>query len=283
MNRARNGGTLPERMRGFIDLHCHWIANIDDGVRAPDLGVKLLRGLHALGFSTVVATPHMRPGMFDNDRPMLEAAFANMAAPLARAREEGTALPEVHLSSEHWFDDTVYERLRAGQGLPYPSFAPAPAAPASATQWAPPPKKRGVLVEFTPERLPINGHRLFFGLHRAGLFPVIAHPERYQPVWKSTESLEPYVQAGAHLLLDLCSLVGKYGRAAQRSAEQLLDEGAYLAACTDAHKPEDLDAVGLAIERLKKMAGQEGVDELLVDGPRQILHLPSGAHGEKRA
>jgi protein-tyrosine phosphatase len=244
-------------VNGFIDLHCHWVASIDDGVRSPEAGLALLRGLRGVGFDVVVATPHMRPGMFDNDRAMLTAAFDAMKGPLAGAG----AMPEVHLASEHWFDDTVFERLRAGQGLPYPSFTAG--------------KKAGILIEFAPERFPLNAHRRFFDLHRAGLFPVIAHPERYQPVWSDPGSLKPFVEAGAHLLMDVCSLVGKYGKAAQKAAEALFDDGAYLAACSDAHKPEDVDEVGRAIDRLRKIGGDESVEQLLVDGPRAILHRPA--------
>src|SRR5262245_30691739 len=76
----------------------------------------MLERLHTLGFSTVVATPHMRPGMFDNRRDDLVRAFERMQ-PMLEAREN---LPEVGLSSEHYFDDVVYERLVAGEGLPYP-------------------------------------------------------------------------------------------------------------------------------------------------------------------
>ena len=247
-------------MPGFVDLHCHWVAAIDDGVRAPDAGVALLRALRAVGFDTVVATPHMRPGMFDNDRASLTAAFDAMRPHLAAAGD----VPEVHLASEHWFDDVVFERLRTGQGLPYPSFDPTK-------------KKRGVLVEFAPERFPFNAHRRFFDLHKAGLFPVVAHPERYQPVWSDILTLKPFVEAGAHLLLDVCSLVGKYGKAAQKAAESLLDEDAYLAACSDAHKPEDVEVVARAIERLRKLGGDDTVEQLLVHGPRAILNQPSSS------
>ena len=41
--------------------------SIDDGARTPEDGLAMLRGCSSAGFSTVVATPHMRPGMFDND------------------------------------------------------------------------------------------------------------------------------------------------------------------------------------------------------------------------
>ena len=244
-------------MRGFIDLHSHWIAQIDDGVRSPESGIALLRGLFSAGFSTVVATPHMRPGMFDNDRAGLIAAFAAMEPVVAAARKDGGApLPEVHLASEHFFDEVVFERLKRGEGLTYPGG-------------------QALLVEFPPQAFPARIQHRFFDLRRFGITPVLAHPERYQPVWEDDACLDPLLDAGAHLLLDACSLVGKYGRNAQRAAEKLLEEEAYEAACSDAHKPEDVEGpqgVRKAIERLEVLAGKGEANRLLSDGPRAILN-----------
>src|SRR5579862_9514452 len=64
--------STPFEMAGFIDLHCHWVAAIDDGARTFEQGLDMLRRLQSAGFAKVVATPHMRPGMFDNDKAMLE-------------------------------------------------------------------------------------------------------------------------------------------------------------------------------------------------------------------
>jgi protein-tyrosine phosphatase len=264
-------------MRGFVDLHSHWIANIDDGCRSPEAGVALLKGLHAAGFDVVVATPHMRPGMFDNDRSALLAAFDAMKPHLA---EPG--LPEVHLSSEHFLNDVVFDRLRSGQALPYPRLAPAPAgaghtlAPARAGDTLAPARAgdggRAALVEFPPEAFPLRIEARFSDLRRHKLTPVLAHPERYRPVWNDDACLDPLLDTGAHLLLDIGAIVGRYGRAAQRAAEKLLDEDAYEAACSDAHKPEDAEWVVRAIERLENLAGKDEARRLLVDGPRRILN-----------
>jgi protein-tyrosine phosphatase len=255
---ARAGGVSTLVVRGFVDLHCHWIAGIDDGAKTVEASLAMLRGLKRAGFDTVMATPHMRPGMFDNDRPALEAAFEAMGPYLAA--EAG--LPEVLLSSEHWFDEIVFARLLAGDGLPYPS-APGGSAPA----------KRGVLVELPPQVFPPRLERRFFDLSRAGLRPVLAHPERYAPVWKDDRCLDPLLDAGACLLLDVCALVGKYGRASQKAAEKLLDDEAYEAACSDAHRPEDTDVVAEAIVQLTKQVGAEETERLLGSGPRGILGL----------
>jgi protein-tyrosine phosphatase len=53
-------------VRGFVDLHCHWIAGIDDGAPSEAEGVAMLKALNSAGFDRVIATPHMRVGMFDN-------------------------------------------------------------------------------------------------------------------------------------------------------------------------------------------------------------------------
>lgn len=235
-------------MRGYVDLHSHWVAGIDDGVRNTDEGIALVRALYAAGFSTVVATPHMRPGMFDNDKAALTAAYDRTRA----AFPSGVELPETHLASEHFFDDIVFGRLIRGEGLPYPGG-------------------RSVLIELSPQAFPAFLQHRLFDVKRAGLRVVIAHPERYQPVWKDITCLEPLLDAGVRLLLDLCALVGKYGRASQRAAEELLEEEAYDAACSDAHKPADVVDVERAIERLQALSGKESVTRLLVDGPKRVL------------
>ena len=238
-------------MRGLVDLHCHWIAAIDDGARTAGEGIEMLQGLHDLGFDEVVATPHMRPGMFDNDRAALERAFASMKDTLAAAPAR---LPAVHLASEHFFDDVVYGRLIHGEALPYPGG-------------------KSVLVEFGAGAFPVRAQHRLFDLRRAGLSPVIAHPERYEPVWKDDSCLDPLLDAGALLLLDVCALVGKYGRAPQRAAEKLLEDDAYEAACSDAHRPGDVEQVASGIERLLVLVGEVETKRLLSDGPRTIARI----------
>lgn len=258
-------------MRGFIDLHCHWIAQIDDGARTPEEGIAILRGLRKAGFDLVVATPHMRPGMFDNDKRALERAFAAMCPELV-GRDD---LPDVHLSSEHFLDDVVFGRLMHGQGLPYPSLSEGEAAAGRQP-------KRGVLVELSPNGFPPQLQHRLFDLGRAGLRPVLAHPERYQPVWKDDACLDPLLDAGACLLLDVCALVGKYGRVPRRAAEKLLDEDAYEAACSDAHRPDDVAVVAEAIEALERRVGAKEAERLLRDGPRKILGLSTEAATPRR-
>lgn len=235
-------------MRGFIDLHCHWIAGIDDGARTPEDGVAMLRALKQAGFDFVVATPHMRPALFDNAKIDLANAF-NAMGPLL----SGSDLPNVALSSEHFFDDQVFARLLAGEGLPYPGG-------------------KAVLVEFPNEAFPAKVADRFFDLRVRRLRPVLAHPERYHPVWKDVHALDPLLDGGAVLLLDVAALAGKYGSAPERAARKLLDAGYYEAACSDAHRVADVGAVAEGITRLEELAGIEEARYLLSEGPAAIMN-----------
>jgi protein-tyrosine phosphatase len=235
-------------MPGFVDLHCHWIPGVDDGAPTLEAAQGILAGLAGLGFERVVATPHMRPGMFDNAAAGLRASFEAADASLALT----PGLPARALSSEHFFDDIVFRRLLAGEGLPYPGGA-------------------AVLLEFYSNDFPPRIDQLLSQLRRQGLTPVIAHPERYQPIWKRPEVLERLLDLGAVALLDIAALAGKYGRHPQRSAERLLDAGMYHAACSDAHRPEDVAAVAAGIAVVRRRYGEEELALLLREGPLEIL------------
>lgn len=235
-------------MSGYIDLHCHWVAGIDDGADTPRDSVEMLRALRDVGFATVMATPHMRTGMFDNTREDLENAYRATLDSIGECDD----LPEVGLSSEHHLDDVVFQRLIAGDGLPYPPG-------------------RAALIEFPNERFPLRCGERMFELRCKRIRPVLAHPERYRPVWADIEALDPLLDGGTVLLLDVAALVGKYGRKPESCAKKLLDAGYYYAACSDAHRTSDADDVEKGIERLQRLVGEEEAMFMLSDGPRNIL------------
>lgn len=233
---------------GYIDLHCHWVADVDDGARSVAESEAMLEALRDVGFAKVVATPHMRTGMFDNRRDDITAAYARTVAALDHRDD----LPALGLASEHHLDDLVFTQLIAGEGLPYPGG-------------------HAALIEFPNERFPLAHAERLFELRVKRIRPVLAHPERYRPVWEDITVLDRLLDGGTVLLLDVAALVGKYGRAAKRCAHELLEAGYYYAACSDAHRPSDAREVDKGIARLEKVMGREEALFLLRDGPAQIL------------
>jgi protein-tyrosine phosphatase len=234
-------------LSGLCDLHCHYLPQVDDGVRSSADGRALCLGLAQLGYTTIIATPHMRPGMFDNEKSQLTAAYEAFLAEAA-----GAGLPETGLAAEHFYDDVFFERLERGEILAYPGG-------------------HAALVEFANDRLPLRVEHGFFRMQVRGVRPVLAHPERYSPLWKSDEPLRTSIERGVLALLDVMALVGKYGQRPQRAAEAFLEDELYYAACTDTHRPADLELIAKAIERLITLSGAEVATRLLAEHPRRIL------------
>lgn len=252
----------------FVDLHCHWLPGIDDGARTLDEGLEMLRGLFSLGFVHVVATPHMRPGMFDNVKSDLVNKYQSVLetletsfGPLSSNANPTHGLPEVSLGSEHYFDDGVIAALRAGNGLPY-----ARGVQSGETRAA-----GGLLVEFHDLTPAAAIERQLFELQTLGYVPVIAHPERYRSVWEDPNRLGRLLDLGSTALLDVAAVVGKYGREAEKCSKKLLELGFYGAACSDAHRPSDLAAVARGMSWIRTEYGQEELDFLMAEAPAQLL------------
>lgn len=232
----------------FIDLHSHYVPGIDDGVETFEDGVALCQGLASLGYARAVATPHIRAGMFDNQPGDLRRAFDSF---VERARDE-PGMPELGLGAEHHCDSLFWGLFERGEHVTYPGGFCA-------------------LIELPYEALPPLLDEQLFRLSLKGVRAVLAHPERYVPLFKKTDPIDGLLDRGVAAQLDVMSLIGKYGRKARKAAERMLDEGTYTIACSDAHRSRDVRDVGKAIEALFKRAGDEEATLLLAENPRRLL------------
>ncbi|MFT3921763.1 MAG: hypothetical protein QM778_04450 [Myxococcales bacterium] len=235
-------------MSGFIDLHLHIVPSVDDGVRSLDESLAVCRGLKQLGFDHLVTTPHIRSGMFENRKASLTQAFQEF---LAHAAGQ-PGMPALSLSAEHHCDALFLELFQRGELLPYPGG-------------------RALLLEFANESLPLGIQDLAFKLRLKGLTPVVAHPERYVPLFKRTDPIDALLEQDVAFQLDLMALVGKYGRHARNAAERMLEEGVYAIAASDCHRPDDLARTQEALERLVQLVGKNEAQLLLADNPARLL------------
>ena len=142
---------------GPRDCHCHVIPGVDDGSRSTEESLAILRLLVAEGVRAVVATPHIRPGRFDNEPDDLRRRFDE----LQRERAARGLEVELLLGAEHWLDDALLERVAARQVL---AFGP----------------ERYVLFETTTgPHLPPRLMQIVHAMADAGYTPLCAHVERY--------------------------------------------------------------------------------------------------------
>jgi protein-tyrosine phosphatase len=239
---------------GFTDLHSHVLPGLDDGAQDLDTSRAMLGGLAALGFDTVVATPHQKASQF---LPELDAIRTAHAEVVAMAEAEDMAL-RLALAAENMWDDVFYRRAEIEE---IPSYDDGPA----------------FLLEFPlGPQLPVGVFELLFKLRMKGRLPVIAHPERYEPLWKD-ESLVDKLRRECALVIDLGAVAGYHGRKQGKVARAWLKKGLAHAVASDAHSIADVQVAAEGMAWIRKKLGQRELDRLLGDGPAQIL---AGEHPE---
>lgn len=232
----------------YVDLHSHVLAGIDDGAPDGATSLAMLRGLAAIGFDTVYATPHQRAGMFLPTSEAIAAAYR--AADEARAAA-GLSLT-LGLGAENMWDAVLHERLGAGT---VPSYGGGPA----------------FLVEVpVADVLPAGLAQRFFELGLAGRLPVLAHPERYPPHFDDVDAVAALGRSAA-LVVDLGAVAGYHGKPQGKLARRLLEEGVAHAVASDAHSTADVRAAAEGIAWIEKRLGKDAVRRLLDEHPRRIV------------
>jgi len=98
---------------------------------------------------------------------------------------------------------------------------------------------RAVLVEFPGWWLDVDGAVGLVAdaarnVERAGLVPILAHPERCPPVAADPASVRRLAEAGWPLCLNGPSLTGDHGETAERTAWRLLEDGVVSIVASDA-------------------------------------------------
>jgi protein-tyrosine phosphatase len=233
---------------GFVDLHSHVLPGLDDGAPDAETSLAMLRGLAEIGFEVVAATPHQRAGYFMPSAADIDAAHAATAGRIAGA---GLGL-RLALGVENMWDAAFFERLQTRTIAGYdggPAF----------------------LVELPVSgTLPVGVEQRLFDLALEGRLPVLAHPERYPPVYDDLAVAERLGQAAA-LLIDLGAVAGYHGKKQAKAARRMIEEGLAHAVASDVHSTADVRAAAEGMAWIEKRLGRAALVRLLDEVPRQIL------------
>jgi protein-tyrosine phosphatase len=95
---------------GLVDLHSHVLFGIDDGARTLADSLDLCRGLAALGYERITATPHQKAAQYLPSAEQISAAYAEVTTQAAAA---GIPLT-IGLAAENYWDDVFFGRWAEG-------------------------------------------------------------------------------------------------------------------------------------------------------------------------
>jgi protein-tyrosine phosphatase len=234
----------------MIDVHCHILPGVDDGARTIEDSVAMARMAADAGTTKIVATPHMNHPQFHVPGPLAKTKLAEV-----RAAIEAAKIPvEIVLAGEiHWSSD-IPAQLASGEVLPYCA------------------EHRYILFELPASHVPDATREVMWKFQLAGIFPVLAHPERNADFERNPDLIHEYRDAGIPCQITAMSLAGDFGRRARKVSERWLEEGAIDLLASDGHsargRPPTLDA---AARIVRKTAGETVEDWVTREVPRRIL------------
>lgn len=222
-------------------MHNHLLPGIDDGSPDTATSLRLIEGLLNLGYEKFYSTPHVLGEVHPNTPATIAAAASQLQAAL---NAEG--VPLAGFAAEYMIDYEAEERMLQGEVLTLPGGY--------------------VLIEMSYAVESPNIREMIFQLQTKGYKPILAHPERYPYYYGRADQYELLFDAGADLQINLLSLGGYYGKAAQNVAEKLIEQGLISWLGTDLHHDRHLAALQqLAgnkkalrlIEKIKRLKNRE--------------------------
>ena len=233
----------------LIDLHCHMLPGIDDGAVDEADALAMARIAVDDGIQITACTPHIYPGMYDNNGPGIREAVERLRQLLAR---HDIPLQLTYGADVHLAPDLV-SGLKSGR---IPTLG----------------GSRYFLFEPPHFVAPPGIEQAVFDIMASGYQPVLTHPERLSWIESHYPVMKRIAHAGCWMQLTAGSIIGRFGERPKYWSERMLDEGLVHIIASDAHNvrkrsPQMSAARDLVAERL----GEQAALDMVLTRPRAIL------------
>lgn len=233
----------------MIDLHCHILPGVDDGSSSLEESLEMARTMASEGVRIVACTPHIMPGVFNNDG----WAIREQVAWLQQALDEAGVAIHLVVGADVQIAPDLVGGLRSGALLSLHDT-------------------RFVLIELPHHVLPPRLDDTLFGLMTAGYVPVLTHPERLSWIDRRYDLMKRLFDSGVWMQITAGALLGDFGKKPQYWAERMLAEGMCHIMATDAHdvkrRPPKLRA---GFEKAAMLVGEDEAINLVLRRPYRIL------------
>lgn len=226
----------------MIDTHLHVLPKLDDGSRSTAESLEILQNLIDLGFTDVVCTPHYLPDSdYCPNNQIKRAAFSAL-------QTAAKHLPiKLHIGNEAYVDTNLYQLIQSDEiqliGNRFLLF------------------ELPFYAEF--QGLP----DLLHNLKVKGITPILAHPERYLYFQENYELVDQLKASGLLFQSNYGSIIGQYGKSAEKLVKYLLKNGYVDFLGTDIHRANS--QVFLKFSRIKRkiirLIGAENFNQIITN------------------
>jgi protein-tyrosine phosphatase len=259
----------------MIDLHTHVLAGLDDGAKTLEESIQMCWISYQEGVRTIVATPHILPGIYGNNRSTILAGLQKLHAAITECGMriadcgiknldnrishpldvEFRILPgaDVHFSSD------ILQRYERGEIVTVND------------------QGRYLMIEFAFQGIPYQAEEVLFQLLTKGIIPIISHPERNREIGQNPKRYYEMIRMGCLGQVTAMSLTGEFGREVKEVVERLMKKRLVHFIASDAHSINGrCPILSNALRAAEKIIGKEEAWKMVNDYPQAILegHRP---------
>jgi protein-tyrosine phosphatase len=232
-----------------IDVHCHFIPNLDDGCQSVGESLACLRVMAGAGYSRIFCTPHCGASEFSELTPAEIAERVRMLQ--GHADAAGVAM-ELKPGGEVRLSPNLERDLPEGL---VPTFGNS---------------GKYVLADTWEPDWPAWAARAVEWLQGRGHMVILAHPERMKYLREKPERIEELAGLGVLFQGNLGPLGGGDAEDIVALGRRYLMEGRYFMVGTDGHRPSHMGARMAGLRVIEELAGKEKLEELTVTHPERL-------------
>lgn len=233
----------------MIDLHCHIIFNTDDGAEKIENSINILKEAADAGFTKICCTPHYVEPQYIKAKVENQEKLELIKQKL---KEENIDI-ELYLGNEVYVSDNMKELIEKGT-----------IATISDTNY--------VLVELPLTQKLLGAEEMIEDLIFAGYNIILAHPERYVYAQKDLKYFDNFIERGVYLQGNYESLIGKYGKTAEKTLKKLLKAKKIDLMSTDVHREKSTyTKMNKILKSLKHYAKKDYYEYITVECQEKIL------------
>ncbi len=235
----------------MIDLHSHLIPCIDDGSKNIEESIDIAREAAKSGFTGIFCTSHF---MEEQYTPKLKNEIL-LNDLRERLKEEKININlycgnEVFISTEilAWLETDEFQTLNNSKYflLEFP-----------------------MMINKTSKDLYLD--YMIFNIIQKGYTPIIAHPERYNFVQDDPNSIIEFIYAGVLFQMNYGSIIGIYGKQAEKTATILLKNNMVHFFGSDNHRKKTIYyKMDTIISKLNKIIDEKTFTCLTRTNPKYV-------------
>lgn len=235
----------------MTDLHSHIVYDVDDGSSSVEESIELLKGLKSVGFDNVIMTPHYIEGSeycSENEEKLEKLDI------LRNEVRRNNIDINLYLGNEVFINDHMVEGIENGRIYTLNN-------------------SKYLLFELPFHNRIISLSDIIYEIKIQGYIPILAHPERYIYFQDNYDLVDELKEEGLLFQANFASILGYYGKGAQKLLKYMLKNEYIDFLGTDIHhihKTYTIDNFKKIEKEFNKIAGKEYYARIIKNGDNLV-------------